>query len=45
MAKFGNSPLVSYKLGGGGMEISKYWIMGPGGWKNLSINGWVRHNA
>ena len=27
----------------GGMEISKYWIMG--GWNNLIINGWVRHNG
>ena len=27
----------------GGMEISKYQIMG--GWKNLSINEWVRHNG
>ena len=27
----------------GGMEISKYWIMGV--WKNLIINGWVRYNG
>ena len=27
----------------GGMENSKYLIMG--GWKNLIINGWVRHNG
>ena len=27
----------------GGMEISKYWIMGD--WENLIINGWVRHNG
>ena len=27
----------------GGLEISKYWMMG--GWKNLIINGWVRHNG
>ena len=27
----------------GGMEISKYWIMG--GLKKLIINGWVRHNG
>ena len=28
---------------GESMEISKYWIMGS--WKNLSINGRVRHNG
>ena len=27
----------------GGMEISKYWIIG--GWKKLIINGWVRCNG
>ena len=27
----------------GGIESSKYWIMG--GWENLIINGWVRHNG
>ena len=27
----------------GSIKISKYWRIG--GWKNLIINGWVRHNS
>ena len=36
-------PLPLPRLQMGGMEISKYWIMR--GWKNLIINGWVKHNG
>ena len=39
------APPSQLQIGGGGMEISEYWIMRVevGGKKNLIVNGWVRH--